>query len=106
MLILTYYFVSLHFVQVAYNWIAVLVLESLAVVFWLASFADLADTYRTGADVVDGGDYLDYSYVYYYKNRRARRDPYTGVLEKRDTTDFDTYVDVFRAAIAFSVIQW
>lgn len=41
MVILIYYFVAIAH-QAMYNWIAFIVLESFAVVFWLASWADLA----------------------------------------------------------------
>lgn len=42
MIILVYYFVAVHAANAIYNWIALLVLECLAVVFWLSTWADLA----------------------------------------------------------------
>ena len=44
-MITAYYLISLHVAQQLYNWIALLVLECLAVVFWLSTWAVLAAAY-------------------------------------------------------------
>jgi hypothetical protein len=85
-LILGYYFGSLHFFPAAYNWIAVLALECLAFVFWLASFADLADMYRLDKDWLDAN-------IDYYN---------TGDLHD----ELETTNGVYQASIAFSVLTW
>ncbi|KAI6899175.1 hypothetical protein KC318_g9644 [Hortaea werneckii] len=56
-LILIYYFVAVHASPKLYNWIALLVLEVLALVFWLACFAALGALY---AILVYIGDYYVY----------------------------------------------
>lgn len=56
-LILIYYFVAVHASPKLYNWIALLVLEVLALVFWLACFAALGALY---AILVYIGEYYVY----------------------------------------------
>ncbi|WPH00678.1 Hypothetical protein R9X50_00350800 [Acrodontium crateriforme] len=91
-LVLAYYIVSIRFAPQAYNWIAVLVLETLTTIFWLSSFATLAALYSSAVNA-----YHDYSYYYYYYRRS---------LEPRSTTDVSTYRNVLICAIVFSVITW
>ncbi|KAI6841112.1 hypothetical protein KC340_g10615 [Hortaea werneckii] len=62
-LILIYYFVAVHASPKLYNWIALLVLEVLALVFWLACFAALGALY---AILVYIGEY------YVYESYRKR----------------------------------
>ncbi|SMY27864.1 unnamed protein product [Zymoseptoria tritici ST99CH_1A5] len=89
-IILTYYLVAVHAVPRAYHWMAIVALELIAVVFWLATWAALAGLY---ADLVGGSRR---SRNYYNIDRRSP--------EKRSI--YSDYQGVFQAAIAFSVIQF
>lgn len=45
-IILVYYFVAVHRAHQIYNWIALLSLECVSVVFWLSTWSTLASWYR------------------------------------------------------------
>lgn len=79
-LFLAYYFVSTLILKVAFTWIAVLVLEALCVVFWLCSFATLANLASLG------NVYYTNDYYYYYSD--------------------DTYYNVVCAGLTFALFQW
>ncbi|CZT24042.1 uncharacterized protein RCC_09759 [Ramularia collo-cygni] len=87
-LILVYYFVAIHGSIKLYNWIALLILECLALIFWLSTWAVLAALYATPT-------YYSYdSYYYWYKRS----------LEKRITVS--DYTGTFISALTFSVINF
>ncbi|KAF2725274.1 hypothetical protein K431DRAFT_290952 [Polychaeton citri CBS 116435] len=90
-IILTYYFVTLHAWNAGYNWIAMLILEIFAVIFWLSTWASLAVVYvAASADSTYSYSYYDY----YYK------------LRKRDSTSWSAYLGVAIGAAVISAIQW
>jgi len=87
--ILVYYFVAVHSQPQIYNWIAFLVLECVAVIFWLVVWAifaaALAVVYFVSTD-------------YYYAKRS---------LDKRLTNgEFDAYNAITYAVLALGLIEW
>lgn len=79
----------------SYNWIALLVLEVLAVIFWLAAWAVLAALFAILAYV---GSTYDSYYGYGYKIKRS--------LETRDAYSYGLgYAGCLLAAIALAVIN-
>lgn len=88
--IIIYFLVASKATPQSYNWIALLVLEVLAVIFWLATWAALAALFALLA-------YVGSSYDYYY----AKRD-----LVARDAYSYGlAYAGCLLAAIALAVIQ-
>ncbi|KAI7229351.1 hypothetical protein KC343_g4712 [Hortaea werneckii] len=76
-LILIYYFVAVHASPKLYNWIALLVLEVLALVFWLACFAALGAHY---AFLVFYANYYVYDSYYRKRDLYMLGNAYTGIL--------------------------
>jgi uncharacterized membrane protein len=82
---LVYYFVAVHSQHHAYNWIALLVLECILVIFWLVVWALIAALA---------------AYVAYYNS--LKRD-----LSKRYTyAEAEAYGAIFYALLAFGLIEW
>ncbi|KAI7278816.1 hypothetical protein KC345_g5749 [Hortaea werneckii] len=87
-LILIYYFVAVHASPKLYNWIALLVLEVLALVFWLACFAALGAHYAF---------LVYYANYYVYDSYYRKRDLYTlGVA----------YTSILIACLAISIVNF
>lgn len=82
----------------AYNFWALLALEIFGVIFWLSSFAVLADLLASWISTVASAStssYCYYSYYYCYKKRD---------LQKRDVT-FEDYENIIIVTLAFSVLE-
>lgn len=96
-LVILYYFLSTTVLKVGYSWIPVIVLESLAVLFWLVSFAMLADLVGSwggvGVDFDDDWWKRDLSAVHSF----AKRD---------DSYDPDTYYAILCAGMTFALFSW
>lgn len=90
---LVYYFIALHGAPKGYNWIAVLVLECLNLIFWLCTFAVLAAIYSAWGTV----SYSSY-YVYYTKRSLHERDIYYEDLAT-------AYAATLIATIAFATLN-
>ena len=90
--IIIYYLVASKATTKNYNWIALLVLEVLAVVFWLATWAVLGALFAALAYI---GSYYD-DYYSYYKRDLETRDAYSYGLG---------YAGCLIAAIALAVIN-
>lgn len=94
--IIIYYLVASKASPKSYNWIALLVLEVLAVIFWLATWAVLGALYAALALI--GSTYDSYDYYYYYRVKRS--------LEARDVYSYGlAYAGCLIAAIALAVIN-
>jgi hypothetical protein len=97
---LLYYFLSTTVLKVGYSWIPVIVLESLLVVFWLTTFAMLADLVGKGKGYFGGGygyNWGDFNFL--------RRDVHS-FAKRDDTYDPDTYYAVVCAGMVFSLFNW
>lgn len=91
--IIIYYLVASKATPKSYNWIALLVLEVVAVIFWLATWAVLGALFAALAYI---GSY--YNSSYYYRVKRS--------LEVRDAYSYGYgYVGCSIAAMALAVIQ-
>lgn len=89
-----YYLVASRFTPESYNWIALLVLEILAVVFWLACWAVLAALFvvlSTDTSYYFGG------YDFYYRKRAVERRGYYELGE--------AYTGCLIAAMALGIVQ-
>jgi len=111
-----YYIISSSCAPRAYNYWAVLSLESLAVLFWLITFALLADIVAALVSANNANGYYYYdsgsssSSTYDYTSDCSDSDYYCyakraiSSLTKRDTVDPVTAI--FYVAFALSVIEW
>ena len=91
-----YHIVCLHSTPQSYHWIAVLVLEIVALIFWLSCWAVLAALY---AVLVLLGS--SYDYGYYYTSYKRDLD-----LEKRMSYEYSmAYTGCLIASLAFSVVN-
>lgn len=102
-----YYLITSQCAPGGYNFWALISLESLATLFWLVTFALLANTTAAVSTVYDyqssssGSYYYDYSDYYdYYK--LARRSTHS--FAKRASVD--PWSAILYAALALSVVEW
>lgn len=80
-----------------YNKWVVVALEAAAAVFWLITFALIADCVSGGTTVYSSPAYDPYTYCenYPYCYRRLGKRAY-----------YDAFGDVFYASLALSIIEW
>ena len=91
-----YYIVCIHSTPQSYHWMAVLVLEIVALIFWLSCWAVLAALY---AVLVLLGS--SYDYGYYYTSYKRDLD-----LEKRMSYEYGmAYTGCLIASLAVSVVN-
>ena len=93
---LIYYFVSIHKEHKLYNWIALLILECFAIIFWLSIWAVLATAIALVALA-----YSAYDNVYddYYKRDIVKRySEYAGISTAASA--------IFYCMFAFALVNW